>query len=431
MSNSKLFKRDFTMVIIGQIISLFGNTVLRFALPLYLLNQTQSAPLFGIVSACSFIPMIILSPIGGIIADRINKRNIMVILDFCTAGLILIFTLLLGRVDLVVLIITALIILYGIQGAYQPSVQASIPALVTPEQLIPANSAVTLVNSLSGLIGPVIGGAVFSFYGIRPVLYISILCFFASAVMEIFIHIPYEQKARGGSVFSIAAADMKDSFRFISNEKPIIAKVAILIAAINLVLTALLIIGLPVIITQRLGFSERLGNQLYGYCQGAMAAGGLAGGILSGILSKKLNIKNSYILLLLCSFTLLPIGLALLLALPAMACFFVIIICCFILMVISTIFSIQMLSYVQFITPPDLIGKMMALAMSLCMCATPLGQALYGWLFAALSGKLYLIFFAAAAVSCAIALLSKKSFTRLSDLPASQQTEEKEECRIL
>ncbi|MDD3368175.1 MAG: hypothetical protein PHP50_04690 [Lachnospiraceae bacterium] len=57
------------MVVIGQIISLFENAVLRFALPLYLLNQTHSAALFGMVSACSFIPMIMLPPIGGIVAD--------------------------------------------------------------------------------------------------------------------------------------------------------------------------------------------------------------------------------------------------------------------------------------------------------------------------------------------------------------------------
>ena len=76
--NQKLFSKDFTLVIIGQIISLFGNATIRFALPLYLLNHTGSSALYGMVTACAFIPAILLSPIGGIIADRINKRNIMV-----------------------------------------------------------------------------------------------------------------------------------------------------------------------------------------------------------------------------------------------------------------------------------------------------------------------------------------------------------------
>ena len=77
-----LFKKDFVLVVIGQIISLFGNAAIRFAMPLYLLNQTGSSALFGTVTACAFIPAILLSPVGGIIADRVNKRNIMVILDF-------------------------------------------------------------------------------------------------------------------------------------------------------------------------------------------------------------------------------------------------------------------------------------------------------------------------------------------------------------
>ena len=61
MNLKNIFKKDFTLVVIGQIISLFGNAILRYALPLYLLNKTNSPSLFGIVSALSFITMIILS----------------------------------------------------------------------------------------------------------------------------------------------------------------------------------------------------------------------------------------------------------------------------------------------------------------------------------------------------------------------------------
>ena len=92
-----LFRRDFTLVVIGQIISLFGSAILRFALPLYLLRQTGSPALFGAVGAAAFIPAVLCAPIGGVVADRVNKRNIMVILDFSTAGLILAFALLLNR----------------------------------------------------------------------------------------------------------------------------------------------------------------------------------------------------------------------------------------------------------------------------------------------------------------------------------------------
>ena len=122
-----LFCRDFTLVVIGQIISLFGNAVLRFALPLYLLRETGSPALFGAVGAAALIPAVLCSPVGGVVADRVNKGRIMAVLDFATAGLVLVFALLLVRLPLVPLMAVCLMLLYGIAGAYQPAVQASIP----------------------------------------------------------------------------------------------------------------------------------------------------------------------------------------------------------------------------------------------------------------------------------------------------------------
>ena len=59
-----LFRRDFTLVVIGQIISLFGNAILRFALPLYLLRQTESPALFGAGGAAAFIPAVLCANTG-------------------------------------------------------------------------------------------------------------------------------------------------------------------------------------------------------------------------------------------------------------------------------------------------------------------------------------------------------------------------------
>ncbi|MDR3267047.1 MAG: MFS transporter, partial [Tannerella sp.] len=153
-----IFSKDFILVATGQIISIFGNQIVRYALPLYLLNQTGSAVLFGTILAVSFIPMLLLFPIGGIIADRVNKRNIMVILDFSTAILIFLFYLLAGKIDIVPLMAITMIILYGIQGAYQPAVQASVPVLVKAEHIMQGNSVVNLITSLGSMAGPVIGG---------------------------------------------------------------------------------------------------------------------------------------------------------------------------------------------------------------------------------------------------------------------------------
>ncbi|MEG0566753.1 MAG: MFS transporter, partial [Hungatella sp.] len=166
------FGKDFTLVVIGQIISLFGNAILRFALPLYLLRETNSPALFGLVTACSFLPIIVLSFLGGILADRVNKRNIMVILDFLTAGIIFALFLSLGKIPLVPLMMVVLMLFYGISGVYQPAVQASIPVLVANENILAASAMVNQVNSLAGLLGPIIGGMLFGAFGIMPILII-------------------------------------------------------------------------------------------------------------------------------------------------------------------------------------------------------------------------------------------------------------------
>lgn len=396
------------MVVLGQIISLFGNAVLRYALPLYLLNQTHSAGLFGIVTACSFIPMMVLSPVGGIIADRVNKRNVMVILDFSTAALILVFSLLMHQVNLVVLLIAVLMILYGIQGAYQPTVQASIPLLIPGEHLMQGNAIINLVSSLSGLIGPVLGGVLFGFYGLAPILYISIICFVISAVMEIFIHIPFQKEECSESIIKMAYADLKESYDFIRREQPILGRVSLLLAGINLIFSALIIIGLPIVINEHLGFSQTVGNRLYGFAEGALAAGGLIGGVLAGVIGQKLTIQKSYTIIGLCTFTLFPIGLALLLPISTMTTYVIIVVSCTAMMALSTVFSIEMITYAQQITPTHLLGKVMALLTCLVMCAHPIGQLMYGMLFEIMSTNISLIFFAALLVCIGITVLGRK-----------------------
>ncbi|TDP52996.1 MFS transporter [Aminicella lysinilytica] len=410
----KLLNKDFILVLIGQIIFLFGNAIMRFALPLYLLNQTGSAALFGMVSACAFVPMILAAPVGGIFADRVNKRNIMVILDFTTAALTLGSTLVLGRMDLILLILVTLIILYGIQGAYQPAVQASIPVLVPKAQIVQANSMVTLVNSLSSLVGPVIGGAVFGFFGIMPILVVSIICFLASAIMEIFINIPFTPQPNDENIFKMGLNDIKGSFHYMLYEKKIILKGSLLVAAINLLLSSCAMIGLPVIVTQHLGFSASVANSMYGYIEGFMGAGSLAGGILAGVLAKKIGLNKQHIVLLLCGLMFLPMSIVMFFDFGLWISYFTIAISCFLMMALASFFSVQMMAFLQIITPEKMLGEIISCAMCLGMCATPLGQAIYGILYQQFSSYISAIIFVVVVLTSALALGSRKMFITMN-----------------
>ena len=404
MNQQRLFHRDFVLVVVGQIISLFGNGIIRFALPLYLLDTTGSSALFGIVSASAFLPMIILTPMGGIIADRVNKRNIMVVLDFSTAALIGGFTLLLGRVDLVVLLIVTLMLLYGIQGAYQPAVQASMPLLATRDNLLAANAVINQVSALSGLISPILGGVLYGIWGLRPILFAGIACFFISAVMEIFIRMPPAPKREAQGVFAIVCGDLRESFTFIVRERPMICKALCVVLALNLFLSALLVVGLPVLITQTLSLSK----ELYGLAQGICAAGSLLGGVLLGVFSKRLRLQRVHILLAASAVMLFPVGIFLFLGVSAIVQYWIITIFTFFTMIFATMFSIQMLTFMQMETPPHLTGKVISCALALAMCSQPVGQAMYGLLFEFLPAGAVVL--AGAIISAIIALFSHRVF---------------------
>ena len=408
----KLFSKDFTLVVIGQIISLFGNAAIRFALPLYLLNQTGSSALYGTVTACAFIPAILLSPVGGVVADRVNKRNIMVTLDFFTAGVITVFLLLMGMADLVLLTTVVLMLLYGISGAYQPSVQASIPVLVTPKHSMAANSVVNTISSFASLMGPVLGGILYSTYGLKPVLRVCTACFVLSAVMEIFIKIPFTAPQSGGGIWQMVKGDFAESLRFIRKEKPVIGKVLLVVCGINLFLSSMLMVGLPYMVTEVLYLDGALANKLYGFAEGALAAGGLAGGISAGVFAKKLSIQKAGNLIIASAVSVFPAGLALLVFSSGMLNYIILTVCCFCIMLFSTVFAVQMLSFFQTETPQNLVGKVIAVILAVSMCGQPLGNVVYGILFEICRGYEFAVILFAGAISLVIAVRTKGIFSK-------------------
>ena len=409
MKKQILFQKDFTLVVIGQIISLFGNAILRFALPLYLLRETGSPSLFGAVTACSFIPMIIFSLFGGVLADRVNKRNIMVILDFGTAAIIAVFYLIHGILPIVPIMIVCLMLLYSISGAYQPAVQASIPALLENEQIMRGNAVINMVNTLASLLGPIIGGILFGAWGLVPILLVSTACFLSSAVMEIFIHIPFKKRKSEKSMASIVLDDLKESGRYIKNEKPEFVPVIVILALFNLIFSSVMIVGIPIMVVNILQMSDIS----LGITQGALGLRGLAGGLLGGIIGGRLKLKNGYLLLAGCSVSALVMGIGLFSFVPPLVGYWLITGMSFAAMALSTMFTIQMCSMVQQQTPSHLIGKIMALIMAVANCAAPAGQAMYGLLFDVCSMVPWAIMLGAAVVSIGISLYSKKVFFKL------------------
>lgn len=380
LKSKRIYSPSFLLVVIGQIISLFGNAIIRFALPLHILKLTGSPAIYGTMSAVAFIPLILMTPIGGVIADRFNKRNIMVVLDFSVAVIVSINTLLSGLLNPVILFSIVLMLLYGICGTYQPAVQSSIPLLVKEQGIVNANAVINMIASLSGLIGPVVGGLCYSKAGLFPILIISIICFTFSAVMEIFIKINHTPAKTTGSLISIITGDLRESISYIRKEQKIIIKISLMVAICNILLSSFMMVGFPVIITQVFSFDNTMSTQLLGYMEASLGLGGLAGGLMCGLIAKKITPDKIYIMLEICGLLLLPIGICLFIGMPDIVCFVIMLSIGFIIMAISTIFSVISITYVQQMVPEHLVGKIISLCMTIGMCATPIGQSAYGFI---------------------------------------------------
>ena len=411
MNKTKLFNRNFTMMIIGQIISLFGNAILRFALPLYVLDATGDAAIFGGVLALSMIPMVLLSPIGGVIADRFPRQRIMYVLDFATSALILGFTFVFQANGGITAVAVMMMLLSVIQACYQPSVMSAIPLLSSDENLVAANGVAMQVQAVSMLLGPILGGFLYARFGVYPILVASAVCFFASAVLEVFIRIPFVKPAHGSSGLKQIGTDLGEAFRFLHRDKPILLKGLIVVAGINLFLSALFIVGLPFLIKTFLGLSA----ELYSYAEAALGLGSILGALLAGLVAKRLSFKQSYVLIGVTALLLAPIALALFFGLAPMVTYVIIAVCVLLGMACSALFSVYAQTYFQQQTPVQLLGKVSSFVGAITMCAMPLGQAMYGVLFKGAGMQVWAVVVFGAVTSLLLTAVAGKVFSKAEE----------------
>ena len=403
--NSRLFQRDFTIMILGQIISLFGNAILRFSLSLYVLEVTGSAAVFGTILAVSMIPTVLLSPFGGVLADRLPKQKIMTILDFVTAGLIVFYDAVYGSAGNLAAVTIFMILLTLIQAFYQPSVQASIPLLAFQEQLMAANGIVMQVQALAGLLGPILAGMLYGIGGVKPILAASAVCFFLSAVMELFLRIPHEKREADGSPVRMALLDLKGAVTYLIRENTCLFKLLIVVAGINLFLSALFIIGLPYLVKIYLGMSA----QAYGFAEAAMGMGSILGGLVSGLAGKKIPFKHSHYFLLGTPLLLIPVILILLFQAPGKMIYAVLLFSVMIGMGFAALFTIAAQTFIQKSTPVHMLGKVGAFVSTICVCALPIGQAMYGGLFELFSGSPWVVVLVGTVISMMLSYAAKRT----------------------
>lgn len=289
----KLFTKNFVLLVLGQASSLFGNYILRLALSMYVLEVTGSAAVFAGILSIAAIPTILLSPFGGILADRADRRNIMVALDVLTGISVLSAVVFLSGGNAIG-VISALLVALSVLGAFEtPTVQACIPQMLSGDNIIKGNAVVNQVASVSYLVGPLLGGVLYAAVGLRPVMCASVACFFVTALLECFIKLGYETRDFQGNVLSMVREDFSVSLRFLAKERRDIMKILLLAALSRFFVMGVSLVGLPFLVRTVLGLDAKF----YGMAESALAVSVILGSIAAGLLTGKLKSgRLSYVL---------------------------------------------------------------------------------------------------------------------------------------
>ena len=404
----KLFTKNFTLLVLGQASSLFGNYILRLALSMYVLEVTGSAAVFAGILSLATIPTILLSPIGGILADRADRRNIMVVLDALTGMSVLCAAVFLSG-DNVVVVISVLLVVLSVLGAFEtPTVQACIPQMLADDNIIKGNAVVNQVASISYLIAPLLGGILYSAVGLKPVMYASVVCFFVTALFECFIKLGYQAREFQGNILSMVKNDFSGSIRFITKERPDIMKMLLLAAFSRFFVMGVTLVGLPFLVRAVLGLDARF----YGGAESAMAVATILGSIAAGLLTGKLKSGRLSYVLAAIGICIIPAGIIFLFPFGIIIRYVVIVAAFCGMQAAISVFSIFAVSMIQQSTPDDLIGKIMAYTSAVTLCAQPVGQMVYGFLFDKFQGAVYLVLIPSGIVVCVIGLLATGFFRK-------------------
>lgn len=266
----------FTIVWIGQVISLLGTAMTGFALTIWAWQITGEATALALVGFFQFVPIVLVSPFAGALVDRWNRRLTMMLSDLA-AGLSTFVVLLLLATDN--LQIWHLYITGAFSGAFQafqfPAYSAAITMMVPKGQYARASGMLSIAQSASGIFAPVVAAIFLGVIGIAGIMTIDVVTFLVAIGALLLVHIPQPAvteagRRGGGSIWKESAY----GFRYIL-ERPSLLGLQLVFFTINLILTFGVILLAPMILA-------RTGNDeiMLGSVRSAGAIGGVIGGLL-------------------------------------------------------------------------------------------------------------------------------------------------------
>jgi MFS family permease len=270
------------------LISQAGDWVLGVGLPIYVYILTRSLLATSITFAAGILPQIALGSLAGVFVDRWNRKYTLVIANLLLAAGLLPLALV-RTPDLVWIAYVVIFAETCFEQFTLPAQNALLPALVSEEQLAPANALNSLSSNLSRLVGPALGGAIAGFFGLNGIIVADALSFLLAALVLAGIpasaaRVAADAKSAGAARNPLARlqSDWVDGLRTLFGSRTL----WVLLATFTISALGEGVFGVlyPVFVYQALhGGAAQIGQLM-----SAQAVGGLVGGVLAGWLGKRL-----------------------------------------------------------------------------------------------------------------------------------------------
>ncbi|PEI66050.1 MFS transporter [Bacillus wiedmannii] len=375
--------RNICLYSIAKTVSIFGTAMYSFALGLYVLQITGSALNFAITLILGTIPMIVMNPFAGVIADKVDKKKLVVCMDLLSGCLLIAVYIVSSHYGLNLFIIyTTTFLMTVFTTFFGIGLEAAKPNIVSKERLMSINSISKIIDSVSLILGPMLGGIVFSVFDIKTFIIINGISFILSGIALLFIHFKLfecninEENAKRRVNF---IKDIKEGVSYLLEKESLKNTFHILIS-FNFFLGFAVTVPLPFIINTVLN----LGSKQFGIIQGTFPVGMIIGAIVV----KKITDRFSYSYLLKKLSSMLSVFM-IILGIPVLFksfevndLVFVITYCVVMIFLgfIIALIDIPLIYFMQNEIPDEYRGRVLSIGLSIGKMMLPIAMALSGLL---------------------------------------------------
>lgn len=281
--------KKFMIIWLGELISCIGSGMTAFAVSIYVYELTGSATWVSITALLAYLPTILMNPVGGILADRYDRRSMMILGDsFSALGLLFIFICIItGNISAVSILIGVTISSVFV-GLLEPAYKATVTDLVSENEYAKASSLVQIAGSSKYLISPVMAGLILSVADIKAILLIDMATILITVVATASVRNSVKVIKKYNDNFNFFM-EFKVGIKCITQDKGV-SSLVVLMAFMCFFVAFIQTLMTPMI----LAFAD---FKTLGIMESVSAVGMLIGSVVIGIL----NIKKSFTRILIIS----------------------------------------------------------------------------------------------------------------------------------